>query len=329
MLKQVVGYFDKIRVLISISDSEPLKRICDRFKLSEVYEKEFNSQADRFNFLLQYTQIGDWFYMAHDDELPSIPLLENIHQIVSECEIDGFDSIAPAWLYEVDYHPEMPMRDFITSRLGYIDKRVAEKYGINISDYTFMRRIFKVKPDTKFSGFVHESLGPYSNEATKLVAYPLIHRKISGGFISSTVRQSTYYIKNGTSIFTYPIIVGLEQTENDKLILDILNDEKLDDINIIEKRFRAGEISSLFKQWMLENCRHESPYVFAWYIMYFLKYHPEQGGELDKKLLNLWIDHNMSGYDTLPVINSTLHPYLKDYLLAKGIRELKRGVTVE
>lgn len=313
-LKHHCGYFDKIRVVITDTRNKDLDAICDRYPNIERYYWEYDLQSRIINYI--YTLLGsnEWAAILDDDELCSQQLMDNFYPIIKRCQLDNLVGVVIPRIDEINYELDKDLHVVEMSQNKWEYDRFIDP-ALNINPPSYMtKRIFKSSFLPLASGGVH----PVHDDWGKClyVPYPIIHFKRHGEYIEADVWQGFYCALSGE--FRFGEI-------SEKLIKAIYDSKIMFTREDLFSHLEKGDISESLKQWMWDNKDHEHPYVFAWFMIYYFKYHPEELPDsfYDERLIKIWVDHNANSYNS-EVIGVSLEPKFKKILIDAGITNVHK-----
>lgn len=316
-LKTVSGYFDRIRVTNSNFKENRIHQILNRFKDIDYDERVFDAPVLQFGHLLSKAEPNEWFMYLSDDEIPSVPLLENLFNDIDGAIAKGSNCVFYPFINVREYTPTVELTEKIRSTIAWYDHKIGEEFGINVPEQWTAIRLIHNDGAVKFTGSVHEGvtgrIGDYRS------CYPILHYKLFDGFILSALWQSVCDLQSNV-----PKEIRDEQL---KAIAESGIEKNADSIY---QHLKTGKISQSLKDWMWKYRHHESPYVFPWFIVYYFEFHPEELPEdfWDSKLLNEWRNHVLANHAKLDVMQTRLHRLMKQKFLKRGIKELNRGISL-
>ena len=315
ILKQCLGYFDKIRVLDGSSDGR-IRSVCNRIPGSIFcinYKWNYNL-SESLQVLLDVAEIGEWFFYIADDELPSQQLLENIPDIIDHCERNDIPRIQIPFTVLWDGLCGEDMLRYIHQARAFNTMEKAREYGIDACDKFRLGRMFKVFDDIKFNGKTHEGITDH-NEKRYNIEYPIIHMKRPDDFILGNL---------WTSIIN-PEGQGLSGDSLEVFKKGLINSKFTGDENIIEDKLRSSDFSDDMKSWIDSYSNSKNAVEFSWFAVYYFKYHPEQVIEwldfIHDSRFHLWFDMNSTPYhDDELIIETVLHDDIKIKLAQLGFK---------
>jgi len=318
-IKQVYGYYDIIRILNSNPRDLDLCNALQKFDI-EYYEREFDNIGNQARYLLSKSKIGEWFHFAGDDCLPSLSLLENLASMVNYCENHNLSSI---WLpYIRETEGTRDRSEIGTARIVYAmrSEGIAEKHGFSKVGIHGSAKLFKVFSDTKIVNDIHEGAVGIG-QGLYYSPYAIIHKKAYDGYLVSALWQSLHdkngywnSVKNGDfvrqNLWEYAKESGIESN-----------------LDSILRHFEKGAVSNLLKKWIMDNKDNESHYIYPWFVMYYLVYHPEELPKdfWDCRLLNILIDAYLGFENEAQVLEMDWHEIIKELFIARGITRIARG----
>ena len=316
-LKQVSGYFDKIRVLNSNFSFDRIKKICSRFDV-DYYERSFDTPANQFSYIMSKASVGEWYLYLSDDEIPSTPLLENLYPIIDYCVSKDIESVCFPFINVRDYLPTFSDHTKTGFMLAYADKDIADKYGINIEFQWSTLRMLKINDNLKFRNAVHGELIGYKIPVY-VSEYPILHYKPIDGFIVSALWQAVL-----DDVGDVPIKIKQE-------LLSALKDSNIElNSDSIIGALKNGNVSQSLKDWMWKYKDDKRYIVYSWFMYYYLYCYSEELPKdfYDKRLLNNFKNEILGNDIELNVMFTRLNRYMKEYFLSRGIVVLRKSVEV-
>jgi hypothetical protein len=314
-LKAVTGYFDKIRLVNSNYEFDRIKNICSRFDV-EYYQSDFENTVSQINCLLPMASAGEWFMYLSDDEIPSIPLLENIYNDIDKCIEEGSNCVFYPFINVREYTPTVDVVSKIGSVRAYHNRKIAEEFGIDVPYQWDVVRLFKAG-DIYITGSAHDAVCGRVGDYRSI--YPILHYKPFDGFVISALWQS---VTDKSSTVDSKII-----EEHKKALVD---SGIQPNSSSITSHLKSGNISQSLKDWMWKYKDLDHSYVYPWFLVYYFEFHPEElpDGFWDSRLINLWKSHMLCNRSSVSVMESNLHIILKKEFLKRGILELKAEVSL-
>ena len=315
ILKQCIGYFDKIRVLDGSVDGSVCK-VCDRIS-KDIHNIAYvwgHDLSDSLNKLLYYAEVGEWFFYIADDELPSQQLLENIPDIIDHCERNDIPRVQIPFTVLWDGLCGEDMLRYIHQARAFNTMEKAREYGIDACDKFRLGRMFKIFDGIKFNGITHEGITDY-NEKRYNIEYPIIHMKRTDDFILGNLWTSVINPEgqglSGDSLVIFKKGLATSQFTGDE--------------NVIEIKLRSSDFSDGMKSWIDCYSNSKNAVEFSWFAVYYFKYHPELViGWLDfihDSRFHLWFEMTSTSYhDDELIIETVLHDDIKIKLMQLGFK---------
>jgi len=293
------GYFDEIRIVDGVlNDSavDAMKHL-DCTVYSNAWAEDVSKQ---YNFLLGKCGVGEWALFLDDDECPSIPLLIHVFD-----ELKDADSINAT-------HIEMPMmviQDGIpqNSEVEFVQQCDGEGFGDEGKFYS--RRFIKVATAMYFEGTTHCGIPDRFMGTAYRTRYPLYHYKEIDSWLMGDLWPA----------FINPEGHGVECGGELKRLCEENGIKTSHDIVPV---FKEGKISNQFKEFLWAN-KWPDGALAHWWMIYFLKYHPEQlpegfcfiGDDTSRRYLTYMKGHSHN----ILAKRMCIHPIIKQYLLDKGV----------
>ena len=316
ILKQCIGYFDKIRVLDGSGDgciTNVCRRFCDDI-MTVLCHKWNYDLSESLQLLLDCAEVGEWFFYIADDELLSQQLLENLPDIIDHCERNEITRVQTPFTVLWDGLCGENMLRYIHQARAFNTMERAKEYGVEACDKFRLGRLFKVFEDTKFHGDTHEGITDH-NEKRYNIEYPIIHLKRPDDFILANLWTSVINPKGQ----------GLSGESLDRFIDGINNSKFTGDQEIIEDKLRLLDISDDMKAWIDNYSNSKNAVEFSWFAIFYFKYHPELIMDwfdfANDSRLHLWFDMTSTPYhDDELIIETILHDDIKIKLMQLGFK---------
>ena len=300
-VKACIGYFDIIRIVDGGSTDGTVEAIK---KLGcEVYINKWNDDvAAQYNFLLKKCNNNEWALFIDDDELPSAYFLHGFIEEIIHAEEKQATHI------EV---PLMPIQNDIpqNNAVEFMQQVLGENFGDSLKFY--MRRFLKIAPDMQFIGITHCGVPDDNLTNPHKIKYPIYHIKKQDGWLMGDI---------------WPVFINPKGHEVDvdtgRKLRQLCQQNGIIHSRDIIPRFKKGNITTSLKKFLW---KHKWPdgALAHWWMIYFLKYHPEElpddfcfvGDITSRRYLSYMVGHA----GNLFVKRMEIHPIIKRYLLDNGI----------
>jgi hypothetical protein len=253
-----------------------------------------------------------------DDEIPSLPILENLYYDVEDLIRGDKEAIFYPFINIREYTPYWSLHDKEMLMRGYIDREIGKEVGVETTIEWTAVRLFINNGVIKFIGTAHNGMTGLTQGKHIIYPYSIWHNKRFDGNIVTNIWQCMVddYYRFDTSI--------------KEELLSALKDSGIENnSDSIREHFRSGDISQSLKDWMWKNKDSEFQYLFSWFIYYYFRWHPEELPEdfSDDRLLFAWKDHVLGNSTGVATINTALHPTLKKIFIKRGMLVLSKGLN--
>lgn len=322
-IKQAYGYYDTIRILNSNPRDLDLCNALQKFDI-EYYEREFDNIGNQARFLLSKSKLGEWFHFAGDDCLPSVALLENLAKMINYCEDHNLNSIWLPYIRETEGIKERS--EIEVARIVYAmrSEGIAERHGVGKVGIHGSPKLFKIFADTKIVNDIHEGVVGIG-QGLYYSPYATIHKKSYDGYLVSALWQSLH----DTNGYWDDVANGHLVRQR---LLEYIKESNIEpNLDSILRHLENGTISNSLRVWILDNKDSESHYVYPWFIMYYLVYHPEELPKdfWDCRLLNILVDTYLGFENEVNVLEMDWHDVIKELFINHGVTKLTRGCANE
>lgn len=316
ILKQVDGYFDLVRVINGNPDDERLRRLLSRFDV-EVFENPWEQDTARFfKPLVDASTPGEWFFWLCDDELPDVSLLEHLHEIVEDCEREGYTSIMVPFMVVQDYIPQNPLWEYIGQARAEDVPGFEPKFRCE--------RLVKMYEGLEMEGPTHMGWVEPNELVRSITEYPILHIKEDDGFLLGNLWPSVIR----------PEGHGIRGEESQELNAACEKSGIYGNERVIIDKFRRGDIDDSLREWMWKHKDRIREAHFSWFALYFFKYHPEELPEDFDCLTDIafreWV-RMLGGHEggSRFIERTKLHPMLKRRLLELGFWSIDQLLNLE
>lgn len=308
IISRCYHFFDVIRVVDGGSVDGTVEACENDGKITLFQNRWNNDLSAQFNILLNAATDGEWMLTLADDELPTIYFLENLYEIILECELTGCNIIGIPMYVVMDGVPEIDTLEYIGQARGH---------GMGDGEKFRAWRLFKYKSGLKFVGTTHCGVDETAINAVRyLTEYPIEHLKKPAGFIQGNL---------------WPCIVnprghGYSASEA-KSLQYALSESRIYDPKCLHERFVDGNIGNKLKEFMWEYKDKLDGPQSNWWMIYYLEYHPEELGPefqfYQEDAVIHYVRHvlglSFNKWDMVWIRRTTLHPYIKTWLINRGI----------
>ncbi len=298
-IKACTGYFDLIRVVDGGSNDDTIA-VAEKLGC-EVFKNDWKDDVSaQYNYLLNKCKQGEWALFIDDDEQPSGGLLVNMFVEIAIADEKSATHIAVPMMVVQDGIPQQNIIEFIQQCDGE---------GFGDSGKFYSRRFFKICNGMKFEGVTHCGLPDTFMTKPSISRYPIYHYKDIDGWIVGDLWP----------VFINPEGHGVECGDELK---QLCKENKIKTSCDVISVFKKGEINDKFKRFLWEN-KWPDGALAHWWMIYFLKYHPEQlpddfcfiSDDTSRRYLTYMKGHSHD----LPAKRMCIHPIIKRYLLDKGV----------
>jgi hypothetical protein len=305
ILKECVGYFDKIRV-IDGSEDKRITNACRRFHAFDIdiIDFQWRTLSLSLNALISRAGVGEWFFYIADDELPSQLLLEHLYNIIRSCEQDNSNMVSIPFTVRHDGFNSEDMKT-------YIHQARDEDNTAGNGEKFRLGRLFKVFEGTKFGGDTHEGISGY-DYVIKKTEYPIIHIKESDEF----------YLGNLWTSVINPEGQGLSGDSLLAFKSGVADSNLTRNQEDIELAISKDLLSDSMMDWISNFNNADNAVEFSWYSVYYFKYHPDKIVETDfinDKKFHKWFDIFWHYSDTEYISQTTMDSCIKNKMMDHGL----------
>lgn len=216
------------------------------------YRKWDDNYHEQDNVLLSKASPGEWMMIMDSDEIPSVPLLNNLRMLSEFCEENKYDMVSIPCLLSLDGELEHEINEFIFKVKNNIIKPFRKlwffKYSKDLKSFGTPHRDIKRKKFSKTLKTKSQAEEMYGHKfSTYKTEYPYIHYKTRYSFLINDIFHGWIYPKGQG----YTELEGKEMVE---ALSETLPDEEVPFWSSLRlKYFLEKEFTELYKQRILSN----------------------------------------------------------------------------